>query len=108
MTTTTMKMTTMTRRLAAIAFLTGLALLPACGDLNTARVDMVAYKPDGSLVAFMPTGIHVLAPSLDRESMTIPFDGLPVNTEQLGTGYSLSADGRVAAVWFSTPRGSTE
>jgi hypothetical protein len=103
-----MKMTTATRRVGAFAFLTSFALLPACGDLNTARVDMIAYEPDGSLVAFMPTGIHVLAPSLDRESMTIAFDGLPVNTEQLGTGYNLSADGRVAAVWFSTPAGSTE
>jgi hypothetical protein len=105
--TTTMTMTT-TKRLTAIAFLTTFALLPACGDLGSARVDMIAYEPDGSLVVFMPTGIHVLAPSLDREAMTIPFDGLPVNTEPDANRYRLSADGRVAAVSFSPPRGSTE
>jgi WD40 repeat protein len=107
--TTTMKMTmTTTRRLTAIAILTTCALLCACGDLGSARVDDIEYEADGSLVVFMATGIHVLAPSLDRESMTIPFDGLPVNTEQDRTKYSLSADGRVAAVSFSPPMGSTE
>jgi len=91
---------TMTRRLTAIAFLTTFALLPACGDLGSARVDEIAYEADGSLVVFMATGIHVLAPSLYRESITIPFDDLPVNTAPLASRYSLSADGRVAAVAF--------
>ena len=99
---------TMTRRLTAIAFLTTFALLPACGDLGSARVDEIAYEADGSLVVFMATGIHVLAPSLYRESITIPFDDLPVNTAPLASRYSLSADGRVAAVAFSPPVGSTE
>jgi len=84
---------TMTRRLTAFTFLTTFALLPACGDLGSARVDEIAYEADGSLVVFMATGIHVLAPSLYRESITIPFDDLPVNTAPLASRLAPNPEG---------------
>src|SRR3954463_12350381 len=94
----------MKRHRTTIALVTALALAPACGSLDgPSPVETIAYLPDGSLVAFMPTGIHVFGPSLDRETRTILFEGLPVATSEGANRYSLSADGRVAAVSFPSP-----
>ncbi len=99
---------TMKRHRTMIALLTALALTPACGGQEPTPVDTIAYLPDGSLVAFMPTGIHVFGDSLDRETRTILFDGLPVAMWVDANRYSLSADGRVAAVSFPAPSLSME
>jgi WD40 repeat protein len=91
----------MKKTFAPLALLAAIAVIPACGNLDGPRpVDTIAYLPDGALVAFMSTGIHVFDTSLDVETSTILFDGLPVDGPLEWNRYSLSADGRVAAVSF--------
>src|SRR3954467_6350052 len=53
--------------------------------------------------AFMATGMIVIGPALDRETMTIGFDGLPVMPADGLNRFRLSADGRLAAAYSPAP-----
>jgi hypothetical protein len=99
----------MKTRLALAALVGGLAAAPACGDLNGfAPVDSIAYAPDGTMVVFLPSGIHLFDALLAIEKKSIPFDGLPVSGAADEQRYSLSSDGLVAAVAFPAPYGPAQ
>ena len=97
----TNKRTTIPLAIAALAAAT-VGALPACGDLknNTIPIDLISYRPDGSLVLFTTAGISVYDGSLRNEINHIPLDALAVPPFIGGFTYMLSADGSVAAVAY--------
>jgi hypothetical protein len=77
------------------------AALPACGQSDSIHADMVAYRPDGSLVLFSPAGIDVYDGRLKNRISHVSFPGLAEPPSSGEYMYSLSADGTVAAVAYA-------
>lgn len=107
--------TTRTTGIVTAALAAILGALPACGDsqkhpTNTLPVDLVANRPDGSVVLFTVAGIYVFDGLLLAQWNHIPLDALGVPRLNVGASggnagllrYSLSADGTTAAVYFSS------
>ena len=77
-------------------------LAPPAAGVATIPVDVVAYRPDGSLVLFTAAGIHVFDGTLTNELSHIPLDAYPPSSPAKGAvQYSLSRDGTTAAVVLS-------
>lgn len=85
------------------------ALTPRKGGVEgtssggTIPVDIVAYRPDGSLVLFTETAIHVVDGALTHELNAIPlaFPTTPSYAMPLRMRFSLSSDGMTAAVSYA-------
>lgn len=71
---------------------------------GTIPVDILAYRPDGSLVLFTEPAIHVFDGMLKYELSTIPlaFPTTPSYAMPLRMRFSLSSDGATAAVSYSS------
>ena len=71
---------------------------------GTIPVDILAYRPDGSLVLFTEQAIHVFDGTLEHELSTIPlaFPTTPSDAMPLRMRFSLSGDGATAAVSYSS------
>lgn len=71
---------------------------------ETIPVDILTYRPDGSLVLFTEPVIHVFDGTLNYELSAIPlaFPTTPSNAMPLRMRFSLSSDGATAAVSYSS------
>jgi hypothetical protein len=92
-------------RFVGAALLGMLAATPACrvGPKIDPSVDGVAYAPDGTLLAFTNAGIYLFDAQLAVERGRIPLEAPPAFEGLNQYHYSLSADGTVAAVAFTSP-----
>src|SRR5215510_14821803 len=97
----TQRMTTMPLAIAALAAALGVS--PACGDLknNAVPIDLVSYRPDGSLVMFTQAGIYVFDGRLQTQISQISLNAVAVPPSIGLFNYSLSVDGTVAAVSYN-------
>ena len=71
---------------------------------GTVPVDILTYRPDGSLVLFTEPAIHVFDGTLNNELSVIPlaFPTTPSDAMPLRMRFSLSSDGATAAVSYSS------
>jgi WD40 repeat protein len=90
---------------AMAALLSLVAAAPACGGGQPDQVvpDTVAYAPDGTLVVQTNDGLFLFDPAPEAaQKGHIALDGLPAFQQSNLYKYSLSADGTVAAVSYSS------
>lgn len=79
-------------------------LTPSGGTSDTIPVDLVAYRPDGSLVLFTEPAIHVFDGTLTSElnAISLAFPTTPSYAMPYKLRFSLSSDGATAAVAYSS------
>jgi hypothetical protein len=95
---------------AMAALLSLVAAAPACGGGQPGQVvpATVAYTPDGTLVVQTNDGLFLFDPAPDAPLRGhIALDGLPAFQQSNLYQYSLSADGTVAAVSYSSGTSTT-
>jgi DNA-binding beta-propeller fold protein YncE len=95
----------MTMPLVMAALAGAMGAPSGCGDLknNTVHIQLVSYRPDGSLVLCSSAGIYVYDASLRTQVRHIPLDALatPPFDDDGEFWFTVSADGSVAAASYS-------